>query len=119
MGSDPKPPARVRDPALLASLHRLSFECFLCETLHGPFSLHHIHKHPRDDVSENLVYLCGDGTRGCHGLIEHADRQARTRLVRLLRLHRPDTFRYLSQKLGSAVAADEWLRRYAVGKERA
>lgn len=117
---DPKPAARVSDPVLLSGLHRLWWSCFLCDALRGGgvrLSLHHVHKHPRDDVRENLVMLCGDGTSGCHGLIEHADRQARQRLARMIRIERPDTFGYLAQKLGSAVAADEWLRRYAVGKE--
>jgi hypothetical protein len=35
-------------------------------------SLHHIVPKSQggDDVPENLAPLCGDGTRGCHGLIE-------------------------------------------------
>lgn len=46
--------------------------CRLCGR--GPYlcTLHHIV--PRslggDDVADNLVALCGDGTRGCHGLAE-------------------------------------------------
>lgn len=35
-------------------------------------SLHHLVSRSRggDDVADNLVPLCGDGTRGCHGSIE-------------------------------------------------
>lgn len=40
--------------------------------------LHHVV--PRslggDDVAANLVALCGSGTTGCHGLVEHRDREA-------------------------------------------
>lgn len=75
-------------------------------------SLHHIHKHPRDDVRANLVMLCGDGARGCHGAIEEHEPETCCLLGRHLRIHRPDVFLYLTHKLGNSIAADEWLRRY-------
>lgn len=58
--------------------------------------------------------LCGDGTTGCHGAIEAADPAARAALGKYLRIHRPDVFTYLAEKMrreGGAIAASEWLRR--------
>jgi hypothetical protein len=69
-----------------------------------------VHKHARDDVEANLVMVCGDGTRGCHGAIEANDPVT----LRLLGEHildrRPDTIAYLQQKLG-VPQADAWLER--------
>jgi hypothetical protein len=49
-------------------------------------SLHHLV--PRslggDDLADNLVPLCGDGTRGCHGLVEARDFETLVRLRRAL-----------------------------------
>jgi hypothetical protein len=38
-------------------------------------SLHHVVPKSLggDDLAENLAPLCGDGTRGCHGLVEARD----------------------------------------------
>jgi len=72
-------------------------------------SLHHIHRHPRDDVQANLVMLCGDGTTGHHGLITAEDRTARVALGNYLLAHRLDTLQYLADKLGDE-AARSWLR---------
>jgi hypothetical protein len=109
---------RIRDPELLARLHLEWQECALAmtpppECLGGATdrSLHHVHKHPRDDVRANLVMLCGDGTRGCHGAITNEEKIARHALGRYIRVHRPDTFAYLTEKLSSTIAADEWLTR--------
>lgn len=113
---DPKPPARVKDGPLLALLHHEWTECFLCGAINVRLSLHHVHKHPRDDLRSNLLMLCGSGTTGCHGDIEHARGDSRARLVRRIRVFRPDVFDYLRTKLRSAIAADEWLRSYAEGK---
>lgn len=96
---DPKPPARVRDPELLRRLHLRWQECALCHgTAHseGRLSLHHIAKHPRDDVEGNLVMLCGDGVRGCHGKIEARDPETRAKLRAHIRERRPDVLRYLA-----------------------
>lgn len=118
MGSDPKPAARARDPELLRALHVEWRECALADLDlpaclgASPRSLHHVHRHPRDDVRANLVMLCGSGTTGCHGAIEHADEETRRALGRHIRIHRPDTFGYLREKLGGPIQADEWLRRY-------
>lgn len=113
---DAKEEGRVVDPDLLAALHREWYECFICSAINVRLSLHHVHKHPRSDLRENLVLLCGDGVSGCHGDVEHARGTKRADLARRLRISRPDVFGYLSRRLGSSIAADEWLRRYAEGK---
>lgn len=107
---DPKPAARVRDPVLLKILHRDWRECVLCGEHRGRLSLHHVSKHPRDDVRENLVMLCGDGVRGCHGAIEAGGREARELLGKHIVEERPDVIEYLNQKLGEGRAA-AWLER--------
>jgi hypothetical protein len=116
MPPDPKPPRRVRDPELLRTLHLLwRGDCVLatddddeCEFLH--FSLHHIHKHPRDDVEANLVMLCGSGTTGHHGRVEAHDYEACSRLAVYLIKQRLDTIQYLGEKLGGVNAVREWFR---------
>lgn len=73
-------------------------------------SRHHIHKHPRDDVEANLISVCGDGTTGCHGLIEAHNERALWALQRAV-ASRVDTWEYLVAKLGGPDAASDWLRR--------
>ena len=113
---DPKPPRRVRNLELLRELHtRWRGECVLegdecVERFNERFSLHHIHKHPRDDLEANLVMLCGDGTSGHHGLVEAHDRYVCSELGMYLFTYRMDTMLYLREKLGSVEAAREWLR---------
>lgn len=69
---DPKQDRRIRDGQLMKTMHLVWKECCVCgET--SPRNLHHVNKHPRDDVRENLVMLCGSGTTGCHGRIEARD----------------------------------------------
>ncbi len=43
--------------------------CERCQTAPGQ-SMHHRRKAGRVWSPENLLHLCGDGTRGCHGWIE-------------------------------------------------
>lgn len=109
MLSDPRPAARVKDPDLLKKLHREWKECVLCLETYR-LSLHHIHKHPKDDVRANLVMLCGDGTTGCHGFIEHKDPSVLLQLGGYILGSRPDTIAYLAFKIGPASCTD-WLRR--------
>jgi hypothetical protein len=51
-----------------------------------PLSRHHLVPRGRfglgggDDVDENLVPVCGDGSRGCHGAIERREPGYRQRL---------------------------------------
>lgn len=73
-------------------------------------SLHHICKHPRDDVRGNLVMLCGDGVRGCHGLIEARSAPTCARLGRYVLRERPDVLEHLDWRFGPLTP--EWLRRH-------
>lgn len=75
------------------------------------YSLHHVHKHPRDDMESNLVMLCGDGTRGHHGMIEAGNRDARAALGLYILDERRDVIDYLTVKLGGAEQARAWLQR--------
>jgi hypothetical protein len=103
----------VRDPELLRTLHVLwRGECVL-ETISDcyrqRYSLHHIHRHPRDDVRGNLVMLCGDGVQGHHGQITAESSTAKAALGQYILAHRLDTLRYLADKLGDEQAR-AWLR---------
>jgi hypothetical protein len=109
---DAKPAKRIKDPDLLARLHLRWRSCALCGGTAWPgLSLHHVHRHPRDDVQGNLVMVCGSGATGCHGLIEAHDPAA----SRALRIHidtgRHDVIEYLDGKLGGLDAAFAWLDR--------
>lgn len=110
MNADPKPAKRIKDPKLLAQLHRQLRDCALCGDvgLLIGLSLHHIHRHPRDDVRANLVMLCGSGTTGCHGDIEARDYATLESLGIYLRAERPDFLDYLTGKLGIEQAR-EWI----------
>ena len=91
---------RVRDPELLRRLHLEWRSCALADdTCEWWRSLHHIHRHPRDDVRANLVMLCGDGVAGHHGRIEANDDEARAQLGLYIARHRPDTIAYINEKL--------------------
>lgn len=111
MTPDPRPPPRVRDPHLLKRLHwGWRGECAIADTRCVEwFSLHHIHRHPRDDVQPNLAMLCGDGVAGHHGAIEAHHLQACRDFARYLLTERLDTIEYLGQKLGRPEAVKEWL----------
>ena len=109
MPSDFKSNPRIRDRELLRRLHYRWRECALCGTTER-LSLHHIVKHPRDDLEENLVMLCGDGVRGCHGLIEANHGPTLTRLMSYILAKRSDTVMYLRMTMGQT-AADDWISR--------
>ena len=102
--SDDRPEARRRDPILLANLHLRWQECALADSYvhvrawEYDLSLHHVSRHPRDDVEANLVMLCGSGTTGCHGRVEARDPETLLELVRYIRRHRPDIVKYLDGK---------------------
>ena len=110
MTSDPKREKRIRDPELVRSMHFVFEECCICGNV--LFSVHHVLKRLQggDDVKENLVPLCGSGTTGCHGDVEGAERAACAALGRYLKVERPDVISYLGLRLGSHVAAAEWMR---------
>lgn len=76
--NDPKPAKRIvnRD---VQPLDRTPLETGVCPVCGGPmlvFSRAHIvPKGQRgDDVPENVAWICGDGTRGCHGVLTHRGR---------------------------------------------
>ena len=106
---DMKAAPRIMDSALLRALHREWKECAVCLRV-GRLSLHHILKRPRDDVRGNLVMLCGDGVRGCHGRVEAHDAM----VVKLLGEHiasdRDDVVAHLVWRLGES-GAREFARR--------
>lgn len=106
---DPRPLGRIRDPELLRTLRLEWRECVLCGKVE-PLTLHHISKHPRDDVRGNLVALDGSGTTGCHGLIEAGDEETVRALGRYILRVRGDTIAYLYERKGAS-AAQEFLRR--------
>ena len=110
-GSDFKRGKRIKDPELMKQAHWAFDECVICGGI--DVSIHHILPKGQlgDDVWENLVPLCGDGTTGCHGGVEGALDSVCRALGRYVVRHRPDTMRYLRQKLGSAEARSEFLRR--------
>lgn len=106
---DPKPVPRIRDALLLRNLHFEWRECVVCGDV-GRLSLHHVCKHPRDDVRANLVMVCGDGVQGCHGRIEAHDPIVCRLLGEHIRDHRPDIIEHLTWRMGND-SVREWLRR--------
>lgn len=86
---DPRPERRAK--ASPAEWKRLREEklvgrsCRICVALLAD-SLHHLvpRSQSGDDVADNLVGLCGDGTRGCHGRVEARDPWACSLLGRRL-----------------------------------
>ena len=96
-------------------LHLRWRSCSLCGATRD-LSLHHIlprRPHLGDDVEDNLVMLCGDGVRGCHGLIHLGNPVTLGRMNEHIREERPDVLDYLEQKLGDQARAAAWLdRRY-------
>lgn len=105
---DSKKPPRIKDPQLLKYLHHKWRMCALCGASNQGLSLHHVLKHPRDDVEGNLVMLCGDGVRGCHGAVEAHDHVTVTLLKGHILGSRPDVVTHLIWRLGSADAAQAW-----------
>lgn len=98
--ADPKPARRVKATGeRWAELRILKVgQCRICRDAFG-LTLHHLV--PRslggDDVPNNLVPLCGSGTTGCHGDVEHRDPVA----LSLLRLSlTEDELAYLAAKKG-------------------
>jgi hypothetical protein len=116
MTADPKPHRRVSDGQLLARLHEQIRECEVTDR-HWPLSLHHINRHPRDDLIGNLVMVEGSGTTGFHGRLEARDPVALRMLGEYIVLERADTLDYLEWRFGETAPA--WLeRRYLVGWPR-
>lgn len=110
MKSDPKKDPRVKDPEILRYLHLVWTQCVLCDEIF-PLSLHHVSKHPRDDLRANLVMVCGSGTTGCHGLLEAQDETKKRELGVYILENRMDTIEYLERRKGKR-PAKEWMRKY-------
>jgi len=86
---DPKPRPRVQDPTAGYTKIRAEQRCRLCGMGFARglgLTRHHVVPKGQggDDVADNLVPLCGHGTIGCHGAVEH-DIRARVRLRAKLR----------------------------------
>lgn len=105
---DPKPRRRlVLPPASYRSLVKTMLlrhrDCELCGKRRSESAHHTVAKgQGGDDVAENLTMLCGSGTTGCHGEVEHG-REARSRLRRKLRA---EVVAYVIERKGHA-----WLNR--------
>lgn len=114
MPADPKPSPRVRDRQLLAAMHRMLHECQVTGERRNGLSVHHINRHPRDDLIGNLVMVDGSGTTGFHGRLEARDPVALRQLGEYIVSERPDTLEYLRWRFGDQ--AEAWLeRQYRVG----
>jgi hypothetical protein len=108
---DPKPARRIRDP--FAGRDKLLREarCRSCgRPSYGQHGLTRHHLVGRgvggDDVEENLVPLCGDGTLGCHGALTDHRRGWREVARRLRANLRDEEIDYILQK-----KSHDWLDR--------
>jgi hypothetical protein len=87
-------------------------ECPLCHRRHVTLSRHHVVPKGQggDDLPQNLVWVCGHGTVGCHGVLTHRNRDGESGLTydevaeRLLR--------YLSRQSMEAVRAYAARKKY-------
>ena len=74
----PKPAKRIvdRDALPIDDAPLKQVVCPLCLRRTPDLSRHHVVPKGQggDDVPENLVWICGDGTRGCHGVLTHHNR---------------------------------------------
>jgi hypothetical protein len=113
--ADPKPAKRIKDNRLVANFSMRASSCAVCGAGRNVgLSAHHILPKGRggDDVTANLVALCGDGTRGCHGDVEAYRGEARAILGRHLLDMRPDVLTYLDEKLGGSGRMGAFLERH-------
>ncbi len=72
-GPDPKPAKRIKATPTDWEIIRKFFAYSPCAHCGQAYeSLHHILPRSQggSDLVDNLVPLCGDGTRGCHGTLE-------------------------------------------------
>lgn len=107
---DFKPAARIVDPKAqpLDGTPVIARWCPCCNRRNVPLTRHHVvPKGQRgDDVPENLVWVCGDGTRGCHGVLTHRNRDGETGL----------TFAEVAAELVVYVRALDLVLKYVEGK---
>lgn len=102
---DPKPVRRLRASQSDWDIIRKGFagaRCLACGE--AAESLHHVVPRSQggDDVAANMAPLCGDGTRGCHGILEaHAPGWERVaNAVRVYVILDKDRCLYVVGKLG-------------------
>ena len=131
---DPKPGHRrtEKNPAAMRAWTASHYECVACGEQGA--NAHHVLERDDggDDVPENLVTVCGSGTSRCHGalhgntyVVEHPrigtvrrDREwVAWRIGRHLVADRPDTIRYVIEKLGDVAGKHYLLSRYNVRPE--
>lgn len=68
-----------REPMIRALIYeRDGYRCCRCGTFATSIQ-HRIHGNRSDMRSSNLIAACGDGTRGCHGWMEHNRNAARAK----------------------------------------
>jgi hypothetical protein len=119
---DPKPVPRVLATAsewdLLVA--ELPLACQICGSTGYDsdlqwigLSVHHVVSKAQrgDDVKGNLAVLCGHGTAGCHGDVEHRRSGARERLREHLTT---EQLRYVVKKKGSGWLDTHYPRRSEV-----
>lgn len=139
MTVDPKPLGgrrRIVDPSAVRRAALRRRECAACGEPGA--NGHHVLERDDggDDVDENIVTLCGSGTRGCHGAIHgnpyvsvvarvgpggspftETERRDRDWVARRIGLHlyeRPETLRYVVERAGLIPACHYLLSRYSV-----
>lgn len=110
---DPKPAGPARRQGASREFHataraRRLYLCACCGISVG-LSVHHVFD--RGDVAANYVMLCGDGVRGCHGLITRHDETARRELGAHVVEHRPDVVAYVLGRSRTEEAGIDWLER--------
>lgn len=120
---DPKPVKRKRKQIRIVDKNA-SANALLsrpaCELRCGQRAMNAHHVIPKgapyfgDDVDANLVCLCGSGTSGCHGDIHHKRVAALGHLGLHIRKRRPDTVRYILDKLGDEKGRDWFMRNFRV-----
>lgn len=64
-----------------------------------------------DDLADNLIPLCGDGTRGCHGAMENHTRGWETVAANIRDSFTQDELTYLVGR-----KSEVWLDRYYPGR---
>jgi HNH endonuclease len=93
---------KVASPKQWAAIRAEKLEgcaCSVCGDYTRPMSLHHLVPRSQggDDVAENLIPLCGDGTRWCHGAVTRRDSGALQALASQLS---DSEYAYVIGKLG-------------------
>jgi 5-methylcytosine-specific restriction endonuclease McrA len=113
--NDPKPVKAPRVSAQkYANLRRRAFErdqhvCVICHRAR-PLTAHHlIRRQDGGDVLHNLASLCGSGTTGCHGDVEHYRNGARQKLRAWVDAT-PEVLAYVLERKGEAWLEDRYPR---------